>query len=51
MKTNNCIEDGADSWKEQYIDSSQIDQKLVNDLINEDFELIQADRVYYLAAI
>lgn len=51
MKINNHIEDGTDSWEEQYIDNSQIDQKLVNDLINEDFELIQANQIYCLVAI
>lgn len=51
MKINNRIKDGVNSWKEQYIDNSQIDGKLVNDLINEDSELIQADRVHCLAAI
>ena len=39
IKINNCIKDGADSWKKQYINNSQIDWKLVNDLINEDLEL------------
>lgn len=43
MKTNHRIEDGADSWEEQYIDDSQIDQKLVNELRNKDFDLTQAD--------
>ncbi len=33
-----------DMWSECYIDSDQIDQKLVNTLTNEDFNLIQPDR-------
>lgn len=51
MKTNHRIEDGADSWEEQYIDDSQIDRKLVNELKNEDFDLTQADQDYCSAAI
>lgn len=51
MKTTNCIEDGVDSWEEQYIEGSQIDRKLVNELINEDFDLTQADLDYWSAAI
>ena len=31
------------TWLERYIDSDQIDQRLVNTLTNEDFDLIQSD--------
>lgn len=51
MKTNHRIENGADSYKEQYIDNSQIDQKLVNKLRNKDFNLTQANQNYCSAVI
>lgn len=51
MKTNHCIEDGTDSWEEQYIDDSQIDWKLINELRNKDFDLTQADQDHCSEAI
>lgn len=51
MKTPNMMEDMADSWEEQYIDSNQVDQKLVNELTNEDFDLSEADFTHQSAAI
>ena len=35
-----------DTWLERYIDLDQIDQRLVNTLANEDFDLTQPDRDY-----
>ena len=32
-----------DTWFERYIDSSQIDRRLVNTVVNQDFDLKQAD--------
>ena len=34
------------TWLKRYIDSDEIDQKLVNTLTNEDFDLTQPDRDY-----
>ena len=51
MKTNHCIEDSANRWEEQYINNSQIDWKLINELRNKDFDLTQADQDHCSAAI
>ena len=42
MKT---LEEGRkdDTWLERYIDLTQIDRKLVNDVISKDFDLTQTD--------
>lgn len=40
IKTNHYIKDDAESYKKLYINNSQIDRKLVNELINGDFNLI-----------
>ena len=43
MKTPNGIENPDQSWEDQYLDRSQIDRRLVNQLRNEYFELNQAN--------
>lgn len=43
MKTPNGIENLDHSWEDQYLDRSQIDRRLVNQLRKKDFELTQAD--------
>ena len=50
IKTN-CIEDNVDSWEKQYIDDNQIDWKLINELINKDFDHTQVNQDFYLAII
>ncbi len=32
-----------DTWLERYIDSTEIDRRLVNTIVNEDFDLTQMD--------
>lgn len=39
--TNSC-----NSWEDEYIDSSQVDRKLVNQLSEKGFELGQAEKDY-----
>ncbi len=39
IKTPNGIENLIDSWEDEYIDSSQVDKRLVNQLKESDFEL------------
>ncbi len=45
MKT---LEEGRedDTWLEYYIDSTEIDQRLVNTIVNKDFDLTQTDHDY-----
>ncbi len=51
MKTPNGIDNPDHSWEDQYLDRSQIDRRLVNQLRNKDFELTQADFDYRSAMI
>lgn len=51
MKTANSIHGPTNSWEEKYIDSSQVDKRLVNQLREHDFELKQADKDYQSAAV
>ena len=39
-----------DTWLERYIDSTQIDRRLVNDIVNKDFDLTQMDHDHRSAA-
>ena len=39
IKTSNGIENPTNSWKDKYIDSSQVNKRLVNQLRESNFEL------------
>ncbi len=51
MKTPNGIENPTNSWEDEYIDSSQVDRRLVNQLKESNFELKQADKDYRSVAV
>ena len=51
IKTSNSIKNPTNSWKNNYIDSSQVDKRLVNQMREYKFELKQVDKDYWLAAI
>lgn len=42
------LEEGRenDTWLERYINLTQIDRRLINDVVNKDFNLIQMDHNY-----
>lgn len=51
IKTLNGIKNPTDSWDDEYIDSSQVDKKLVYQLRKSNFELKQANEDHQLAAV
>ncbi len=51
MMIPNGIENPTNSWEDEYIDSNQVDRRLVNQLRKSDFELKQADKDHRLAAV
>ncbi len=51
MKTLNGIKNPTNSWENEYIDSSQVDKRLVNQLRESDFELKQVDEDHRSAAV
>lgn len=51
MKTPNEIKNLDHSWENQYLDRTQIDKGLVNQLRNKNFELTQVDFDHGLAVV
>ena len=51
MKTPNGIDSPTNSWEDEYIDSNQIDRRLVQQLKEHNFELKQADKDYQSAVV
>lgn len=51
MKTAKGIKNPDISWEDKYLDRSQIDRRLVNQLRNKDFGLTQADFDHQLVMI